>query len=117
MAVDMFMDIKDVAGESKDDEFKGKIDVLAWSWGMSQSGSFHQGTGGGAGKVNVQDISFTKWVDVSSPVLMLYCYNGKHFEEATLVVRNAGGANPLNYLMITKTTVMVTAVSKKHRAR
>src|SRR3546814_2041222 len=50
-------------------------------------------------------------VDVSSPVLMLYCSNGKHFEEATLVVRKAGGANPLKYLMIKMTKVMVTAVS------
>src|SRR3546814_7135183 len=50
-------------------------------------------------------------VDVSSPILMLYCSNGKHFEEATLVVRKAGGANPLKYLMIKMTKVMVTAVS------
>ena len=43
-----------------------EIDVLAWSWGMSQSGSMHMG-GGGAGKVNVQDLSFTKYIDKSTP--------------------------------------------------
>ncbi len=57
MAVDMFIDIKDIPGESKDAKFKGKIDVIAWSWGMSQSGSFQMGGGGGSGKVNVTDIS------------------------------------------------------------
>ena len=45
MAVDMFIKIKGHDGESKDDKHKKQIDVLAWSWGMSQSGSFH--TGGG----------------------------------------------------------------------
>ncbi|HDS5282244.1 TPA: type VI secretion system receptor/chaperone Hcp, partial [Escherichia coli] len=55
MAVDMFIKIGDVKGESKDKTHAEEIDVLAWSWGMSQSGSMHMGGGGGAGKVNVQD--------------------------------------------------------------
>ena len=49
---------------------EGGIDLLAWSWGMSQSGSFHVGGGGGAGKANFQDISCTKWIDKGSPVLI-----------------------------------------------
>jgi len=63
MAVDMFMKAGDIEGESNDAKHKGSIDVLAWSWGMSQSGTTHMGTGGGAGKVNIQDLSFTKYVD------------------------------------------------------
>ena len=59
MAVDMFLKLDDVKGESKDSKHKEEIDVLAWSWGLSQSGSAHQGGGGGAGKVAVQDISLT----------------------------------------------------------
>ena len=51
MAVDMFIKIGDVKGESKDKTHAEEIDVLAWSWGMSQSGSMHMGGGGGAGKV------------------------------------------------------------------
>ena len=39
---------------------KDKIDILAWSWGLSNSGTAHVGGGAGAGKVNVQDISVTK---------------------------------------------------------
>ena len=47
MAVDMFLDIKgEIKGESQDKTHKDEIDVLAWSWGMSQSGSFHVGGGG-----------------------------------------------------------------------
>ncbi|HYF60796.1 MAG TPA: type VI secretion system tube protein Hcp, partial [Burkholderiaceae bacterium] len=110
MAVDMFMKIGSLKGEAKDKAHGGEIDVLAWSWGMSQSGTLHAGGGGGSGKVNVQDLSFTKYVDKSSPDLMLACCNGQHFGEAKLTVRKAG-ANPLEYLIITMTDLIVTSVS------
>lgn len=110
MAVDMFIKIEGIKGESKDDKHKDQIDVLAWSWGMSQSGTFHTGGGGGAGKVNVQDLSLTKWVDVSSPVLMLSCSNGEHIKKAELFVRKAG-KDPLEYIVITMEKVMVTSLS------
>lgn len=111
MAVDMFLDIEgEIAGEAQDKTHKKTIDVLAWSWGMSQSGSFHQGGGGGAGKASFQDISITKWVDNASSVLMLYCANGDHFDKANLIVRKAG-AKPLEYLIIQMKKVMVTSVS------
>ena len=110
MAMDMFIKIGDLKGEAKDKTHKEEIDVLAWSWGMSQSGTTHQGTGGGAGKVNVQDISFTKWIDKASSNLMLYCCNGKHIPEAKLTVRKAG-ENPLEYLILTLNDIIVASVS------
>jgi type VI secretion system secreted protein Hcp len=110
MAVDMFMKVGDVKGEAQDDKHKGEIDVLAWSWGISNSGTTHSGGGGGAGKANVQDMSFTKYVDVSSPDLMLACCNGKHYPEAKLTVRKAG-ENPLEYLIVTMKDVLVTSIS------
>ena len=77
---------------------------------MSQSGTTHGGTGGGAGKVNVQDLSFTHYVDKSSANLMKMCCNGKHFEEAVLVVRKAG-ETPLEYQIITMKKGLVSSVS------
>src|SRR5439155_14475645 len=99
-----------VKGEAKDAKHKGEIDVLAWSWGMSNSGSAHVGGGAAAGKVNVQDLSFTKYIDKSSPDLMLACCTGKHFDKATLVVRKAG-EEPLEYLAINMEELMVTSLS------
>jgi type VI secretion system secreted protein Hcp len=110
MAMDMFMEIAGLEGESRDSKHAKKIDVLAWSWGASNSGSAHVGGGAGAGKVNVQDLSFTKWIDKSSPDLMLACCNGKHFDNAKLIVRKAG-ENPLEYLIITMEEVIITSVS------
>ena len=110
MALDIFIKIDGIKGESKDKTYKGEIDVLAWSWGMSQSGSFHTGGGGGAGKANFQDLSFTKWIDKSSPLLQLHCANGKHIAKAELFVRKAG-ETPLEYLIITMEKIIVSSVS------
>src|SRR6185436_17142128 len=110
MAVDLFMVVDGIKGESKDKAHKEAIDVLAWSWGLSNSGSFHTGGGGGSGKVNVNDLSFTKYVDKASADLQLFCCNGKHIPKAKLIVRKAG-ENPLEYLTIELTDVLVTGVS------
>src|SRR6476660_6686660 len=110
MAVDMFIKIDTVDGESKDSKHKEEIDVLAWSWGMSNSGSAHTGGGAGAGKVNVQDLSFTKYIDKSSPSLMYACCSGKHYPDATLVVRKAGDT-PVEYVKIKMTDLIVTSIS------
>src|SRR5690349_10203215 len=111
MAVDMFLKLDGVDGESKDKKHTKEIDVLAWSWGMSNSGSAHVGGGAGAGKVNVQDLSVTKYVDSSSPKLMLACCNGSHYANALLTVRKAGGTNPVEYIKIKMEEVFITAVS------
>jgi len=110
MAVDMFIKIGAIKGEARDDKHKEEIDVLAWSWGMSNSGTTHMGGGGGSGKVNVQDLSFTKYIDKASCDLMLSCCNGKHFDKAVLVVRKAG-EKPVEYVTITMEEVMITSVS------
>jgi type VI secretion system secreted protein Hcp len=110
MAVDMFLNIDKVKGESVDHKHKEEIDVMAFSWGMSQTGTAHMGGGGGAGKANVQDISFTKYLDKSSPVLMQACCKGTHFPKAVLTVRKAGD-KPLEYYKITLEDLLVTSIS------
>ena len=110
MAVDMFMKIDGIKGESGDDKHKEEIDVLSWSFGLSQSGSAHMGSGAGAGKVNVNDLSFTKYIDKSSPDLYLSCCNGKHLKDAKLTVRKAG-ENPLEYLIVTMEDVIISSVA------
>ncbi len=110
MALDMFIQIGALKGESVDKTHAGKTDCLAWSWGVSNSGSAHVGGGAGSGKANVQDLSFTKYVDKATPDLLLATCNGKHFDKATLIVRKAG-EKPLEYLTITMTEVLVTSVS------
>ena len=109
MAADMFLKLEGVDGESKDDSHKKEIDVLSWSWGASQSGTGHVGGGSGAGKVSVQDLSVTKYVDSSSHQLLLDCCNGQHIKKGTLVVRKAG-ATPLEYIKLTMEDILVSNI-------
>lgn len=110
MAVDMFIKIGDLKGEAQDQKHKGEIDVLSWSWSANNHGSAHLGGGAGSGKVHVQDLSFTKYMDRASPSLLLACCNGKHFPHACLTIRKAG-EKPLEYCKIKLTQVLITSVS------
>jgi type VI secretion system secreted protein Hcp len=65
MAVDMFLKLNGVTGESKDKVHNKEIDILSWSWGMLNSGTAHVGGGAGSGKVSVQDLSLiNSWTAV-----------------------------------------------------
>lgn len=89
-AVDYFLDLDGIKGESQDTKHKDQIDVLSFSWGATQSGTFAAGGGGGAGKVAFQDFHFVMKVNKASPLLMLHCANGKHIPKAVLTCRKAG---------------------------
>lgn len=110
MAVDMFLKLEGIQGEAQDQKHKDEIDVLSWSWGMTQSGTMHVGGGGGSGKVSVQDLNLTKYVDKSTPVLMARCCDGKHIPSALLTVRKAGG-NAVEYTKIKMTDVLISSLS------
>jgi type VI secretion system secreted protein Hcp len=113
MAVDMFMNMGDkIKGESQDaaQSKANDMDVLAWSWGLSQSGTTHMGSGGGGGKVNVQDLSFTKYIDSASPAIAQACCLGTHIPKCVLLVRKAGGKQQ-KYLEVTMEEVLVASVS------
>ena len=89
MASDIFAKIGDIKGESFDDKHKGEIEVLSYSWGVSNSGSIGGG-GGGAGKATFNDLSFTHSIDKASPLLLKACATGQHLKEATITHRKAG---------------------------
>src|SRR5262245_31804331 len=110
MALDMFLTLEGIKGESTDSKHKEAIDILAWSWGVGNSGTFHQGSGGGAGKANFQDISVTKYIDKSTADLLYACSSGKHIPKASLIVRKAG-EKPLEYVVYKLEKILVTSVS------
>jgi type VI secretion system secreted protein Hcp len=113
MAVDIFLKLGDLVGESIDSKHGGEIDVLGWSWGMNQSGTMHLGTGGGGGKVTVQNLAVTKYTDKATPAILCACATGSHYPTAVLTVRKAGGAIPLEFYTITMQKVLVTQYSTR----
>ena len=109
MAVDVFLKLGDIKGESTDAKHPDEIDVLSWSWGVSQPGTAASGGGAGAGKVSFSDLNFTHNVDKASPLLMKACATGQHVKEATLVSRKAGKGQQ-EYLIIKMSDILVTGV-------
>jgi type VI secretion system secreted protein Hcp len=90
MAVDYFLNITGIEGESTDAKHKGWIDVDSWSWGETQTAPVSHGGGAGAGKVSFGDFHFVTKVSKASPRLFLACASGQHLKEAKLVGRRAG---------------------------
>ncbi|MDP2999654.1 MAG: type VI secretion system tube protein Hcp [Bryobacterales bacterium] len=90
MAVDYFLKIKGIEGESKDHKHANEIDLLSFSWGETQTGTHAGGGGGGGGKVSMQDFHFVMKTNKASPKLLLACATGDHIGEATLTCRKAG---------------------------
>ncbi len=108
MAVDYFLKLDGIEGESQDSKHKGEIDLEAWSWGEANAGSHAYGSGGGAGKVDMHDFSFTMRVNKASPKLLLACANGSHVKTALLTCRKAG-KDQQEYLKIKFTDLLVSS--------
>lgn len=107
MALDMFLKITDIPGESLDSKHKGEIDIYSFSWALDQSGSSGGGGGGGAGKPDFHDFSFAMPMSKASPKLFLACASGQRLAEATLTVRRAG-ISALDFLTYKLTDCAVT---------
>ncbi|MFZ4835564.1 Hcp family type VI secretion system effector [Rouxiella sp. Mn2063] len=110
MAQDMFIKIDGIEGEALDSVHKNEIEVLSWNWDVSQHSNMHSGSGGGSGKASVDDFCFVHYTDKASPNLLSYCLTGKHIKNVQFVIRKAGG-NPLEYLTIKFTDVIITKVN------
>lgn len=108
MAFDAFLKVDTIPGESKDDKHKDEIDLMSYSFGASQTGTFSSGGGGGAGKVNFQDLHFVMKMSKASPKLMLACANGEHIKKAVLTVRKAG-KDQQEFFKVTMSDVLVSS--------
>ncbi|WP_226778946.1 Hcp family type VI secretion system effector [Oceaniglobus trochenteri] len=112
MAVDMFLKIEGpvIAGESQDKTHAKELDILAWSWGISNSGTTHMGGGSGAGKANFQDLSVTTYYEKSTHELIKSSTKGTHHETITMTCRKAGDS-PLEYIIYKLSDCIITSVS------
>ena len=107
MASDIFAKIGDIKGESTDSKHKDEIEVLSFSWGVTNSAKIK---GGGAGKATFTDLSFLHGIDKASPNLLSACATGAHLKEATITHREAGKGQQ-EYLIIKMNDVIITGVA------
>lgn len=118
MSVQIVLKLGDIKGESIVENHKEEIDVVSWSWGITQTGSSHIGSGGGAGSADVHDLTITKYVDKASPNIAKYCYTGAPMKgDVLLTCIKVGGGTPekpnkVEFVKIKMTgTVMVSSFS------
>ena len=109
-AMDMFLELDGIEGESKDEGHMNHIDVLAWSWGVEQSVTADTGGVRRTGQANVGDLMITKYVDKSTPDLFLRCLDGRHISSGKLFVRRAG-TTPQEFLVFRLERIIVSSVS------
>ncbi|MFH1146593.1 MAG: type VI secretion system tube protein Hcp [Pseudomonadota bacterium] len=112
MPFDAFLKIEGIDGESTDDKHKNWIEVLSYSWGVSQMGSGSaSGTGGAAAaRADFQDFSAVKILDKASPALALACSEGRHIKEVKVELCRAGG-DKMPYMEYKMTNALVSSVS------
>lgn len=109
-SADYFLDIEGIEGESRDRGHEGEIDIVAFSWGVSNSGSAASGTGARTGKATFEDFQFTLPVSIASPELFIATATGRHIPQAVLTVRRSG-AEQQEYMKVTLTDVVITSYS------
>ncbi len=108
MAVDMFLKLAGIDGESKDHAHSKEIQLDSFTFGVRQKGSANTGTGLGAGKAEWSEMTFVKSVDSATPQLIRKCSTGEHIDKAVLAVRRAGADK--DYYTITLTELIVSAI-------
>ena len=109
MAVDMFLKLDGIDGESADSKHKDEIEVLSFSWGVSSPAAGGRG-GLSAGKVSSNDLSIVKRLDTSSPQLIEKICQGEHISSGLLTLQKAG-EKPVEYLKIKLTDILISGYS------
>lgn len=111
MAADLFLTLGDIKGEASDAGQKGAMEVIAWSWGMTQPGKWSSGTSKASGKVAVHDLEITKFIDKATPNLIIAACCGTPYAEGKLIGRVTGKEKPIDQLVITMKDVVVSEIS------
>ena len=114
-AVDMFLKLTGIPGESTAIDHKDEIEILSYSFGMNNT-SIVAGSGAGAGKAVFQDLSLAKRLDKSTPPIMLACAQGKHITEAILTLTKSAGDKPIVFMRVTLTDVIVSSIASSAAA-
>jgi type VI secretion system secreted protein Hcp len=112
MAVEIFLQLDGIDGESQKKGAENWIELFSFSNGASNPSSVSFGTGSGAGKVDLSSLSLQKQLDKSSPKLFLNCCSGTHIAKGTMIVREATGADSTEvYFQYDMTEVFIDSIS------
>jgi type VI secretion system secreted protein Hcp len=109
MAIEYFLKVGTIKGESQATKHKEEIELMSWSWGANNPTAV-TGSGMSTGKVSMSDLTITKRVDKASPKLLELLVTGKHVADAVLVCqKQTGDKTPQDYLTIKLKEVYVSS--------
>jgi type VI secretion system secreted protein Hcp len=115
MAIDVYLQIDGIKGESQDDKHKDWIELTSAEWGVIQPRSATASTAGGhtAERCELRSISVTKLADLSSPILMQTCAAGKTIPKAKLEFMRADGQGArIKYYEVELENVLIGSVNQ-----
>ena len=114
MAIDVYLQIDGIKGESQDSGHQGWIELESAHWGVVQPRSATASTAGGhtAERCEHRTVAISKLADLASPILMQHCSMGKTIPKAKLeFMRADGDGKPICYYKLTLENVMISGLT------
>lgn len=111
MAVDMFLYLDGITGESIKKGHEKWIEIHSFSNVVSNKSGVSLGTGSGTGKADFSSISVQRQMDTATPPLFLKCCNGGHIKTGKLHAQESGGDSPVLFLDMELTEVFIDYIS------
>jgi type VI secretion system Hcp family effector len=108
----IFLKLEGVEGESQDTDHSGEIDVMSFTMGITNAGTYDAGTGGNTGKAYYSDINVVKYVEKSTPTLAQYCGLGTAINTVTISCNKQAGDKKVEYLKVTLHNAVVTSLTQ-----
>ena len=109
VALNIFLKLAGIKGESTDVQHREEIEVASFSWGLSRQRATSTGGGAGASKADFQDLHVVTNVSQASPQLVLASAAGRHIETAILTCRKVSGGTQQDFLKYTLSDVLVAS--------
>lgn len=113
MAIDVYLQIEGIKGESADERHKDWIECTSAVWSVTQPRSATASTGGGhtAERCDHGDVVISKLADLASPILLQTCSAGRTIPKAKFEFMRADGQGErVKYFEIELENVLIGAV-------
>jgi len=111
MAVNAYLKIDGIDGPSTSKA--GHIDVLSFSWGVSQTSTYGAGASGKeakAGRADFSNLSIMKVLDKTTPLLCDHCASGDILKKVYIVYDKPVGTEQADYFRIYLKDALITSV-------
>ncbi|MCA9695746.1 MAG: type VI secretion system tube protein Hcp [Myxococcales bacterium] len=112
MAIDIFLKIDNVPGESNDSAHKDEIELASYCWGVNNPPSAQVPSA--TGRPSGAPLKFVKTVDKASPQLLKLCCLGAVIPTVVLSIRRAGANQTpgFDFVKITLQGCVVAAIEQ-----